>query len=92
MNDVTDEFDGFYFLCFPVGDTTKITVIDLMNCVSYERDEFACVNDIDFYDKDEAITYARKLCDKYNKTYIPFDSRYGNADEVENLYLEEDEI
>ena len=78
--------DIFYFLCFPQGDRTKITVIDLQNCVDYERDEWSNVNKNTYFDHAEAIRAARDIAERYNLEYIPFESRY-NRELNENLYL-----
>jgi enolase len=77
----------FYFLCHPRGDKSVVCVIDLQTCLSYEKSDYALVNDLEWYDRDEAIDYARKLCIKYNLTYEPFESRYDNYEENDYLYL-----
>ena len=79
-----DDFDGFYFLCFPSGDKKRVTVIDLMNCVSYERDEWSNVNDNTYYSAEEAIEAGRDIAERFGLEYEPFDSRYGNNSEEAN--------
>ncbi len=80
----------FYFLCHPGGDESKVEVIDMQLNLSYEKYEYALVNDIVWYDDvNEAIDYAKKLCIKYDLTYIRFESRYSNygEDKEETSYL-----
>lgn len=69
----------FYFLCYPRGDRTKITVVDLANCVAYERDEWLNVNDLTFQSQTEAIEYAKDLANKHGLEYMPFESRYDSS-------------
>lgn len=69
--------DVFYFIAYPKGDTSKVTVIDLSYAVSYERGDWATVNDKDFTEHTDAIEHCRALAAKYNLEYVPFDSRYN---------------
>lgn len=59
----------FYFLCYPRGDRTTITVIDLSYTCSYERDEWSNVNDMTFYTPEVAIEYAKDLAHRHNLKY-----------------------
>jgi len=68
-----------YFLCYPKGDRSKITVIDLHPLVSYERDDWINVNDSTFSTAEEAIKEGRKIAKKYNLTYEMFESRYNES-------------
>jgi hypothetical protein len=81
-----EEFDGFYFLVFPKGDTLKITVIDLMFCVDYERYYWWNVNNNTYYNKHEAIADARDIAKRHKLEYVPFRSRYDSG-ENEVVYL-----
>jgi len=76
----------FYFVAHPRGDKTTLTVIDVARALSYERNEFDAVNDIDFDDHNEAIDYARVLASVHDLKYEMFDSRY-NEDLNEKLQL-----
>ncbi|MBD0788185.1 hypothetical protein HUO09_17660 [Vibrio sp. Y2-5] len=67
-----------YFIIYPNGDESKITVIDLAQSVSYQRSEWTSVNDENFHDRDEAIETAKALAVKYSLTYLPFESRYNS--------------
>lgn len=76
----------FYFICYPCGDRTKITVIDEQQSLHYEKHDFALVNDLEWDNVKEAIEYAKKLAEKYNLNYSPFESRYGqDEDEDEEV-------
>ncbi|EKY4113616.1 TPA: hypothetical protein ACGW3M_001046 [Pseudomonas aeruginosa] len=81
--------DRFYFVAHPRGDRSAVKVIDLAECVRYERSEFAPVNDEDFYERDEAIEHAQALAAKYRLRYEPFESRYDKElNESYNLTLD----
>ena len=77
----------FYFLCYPRGDKSKIKVIDECENLRYEKNDYSIVNDLEWYNARDAIEYARKLAEQNNLTYEPFDSRYGEDDENDFLYL-----
>ncbi|OEE38298.1 hypothetical protein A1QO_02655 [Vibrio genomosp. F10 str. ZF-129] len=66
----------FYFISFLGGDRSKITVIDLHNGTSHQREQFSPVNDRDYRDLNEALVDAKSLAEKYNLEYVLFDSRY----------------
>lgn len=69
--------ENFYFIAWPKGDRSSITVIDLAHSVDYEREDWATVNDLNFSTPDEAITYARGLAEKFGLRYELFESRYN---------------
>jgi len=81
-----NKFDGFYFLAFHCGDRSRITVVDLMNCVGYERNEWENVNENTYNHRDEAIKAAREIAKEHGLMYVPFRSRYWNDDEKVFLY------
>ena len=73
----------FYFICHPQGDKSKIEVIDEQQSLHYEKYHFALVNDLEWNNVKDAIEYAKKLAEKYNLEYIPFESRCGyDEDEI----------
>lgn len=81
--------ENFYFIAYPKGDRSSITVIDLAHSVDYEREDWATVNDLNFSTPDEAITYARGLAEKYGLRYELFESRYNqdlNEEPTQALY------
>lgn len=67
---------NFYFVIYDEGKTA-ITIIDISQSARHERGDWEAVNNEDFYDRDDAIVYARKLAEKYNLKYTPFTSRYN---------------
>lgn len=78
----------FYFICYPQGDRSKIQVIDEQQNLHYEKHDFALVNDLEWDNSKEAISYAKNLAEKYNLTYVPFESRCSHdKDEGSDSYL-----
>lgn len=68
-----------YFIAFVGGEQSKVTVIDLAYETIYERNDFSAVNDDNYHDLDKALSDAKKLADKYDLEYVPFDSRYNKS-------------
>ncbi|MHD0644115.1 hypothetical protein ACYPKM_00595 [Pseudomonas aeruginosa] len=66
-----------YFIVFSDAERRSITVIDLQESVSYERNDWATVNEENFSTHLEAIAYARALAAKYGLRYELFESRYN---------------
>lgn len=65
---------------FVIIDREKnLTVIDLQDCVDYERDEWNTLDDINFYTPEEAIRHAKTMANKLGKLYVPFESRYDSS-------------
>ena len=75
-----------YFLAFPQGHKSKITVIDIIDIMSYERNEFANVNDNTYTTLKDAIDAGKDIARRYGLTYVPFESRYYNMKECDYLY------
>lgn len=71
--------ETFYFVAFVGEGQQEITVIDLGHSVSYERDDWAVVNDEDFHDHLEAIAYAKALAAQHGLKYRRFESRYNSS-------------
>ena len=71
----------FYFICHPQGDKSKIKVIDEQQSLHYEKHDFALINDLEWDNVKDAIEYAKKLAEKYNLEYIPFESRCGHDED-----------
>ena len=70
--------DTFYFVVFTADEEDTLTVIDLAKCVSYERDDWNCIDNLNFQERDEAIEYARVVAQANNMKYRPFTSRYSS--------------
>lgn len=77
----------FYFLCYPKGDKTKITVIDMSENDRDEKTDFSLVNRLEWDNWNDAALYGISLAHKYNLEYEPFESRYNNTSEDSGLYL-----
>lgn len=71
-----------YFAIFSKKDKSKIKVIDLSSEVDYERTEWSLVDDEIFYDAKSAIQHSKSIASSRGLTYSPFESRYGDDDEV----------
>ena len=69
--------DTFYFVVM-VDKGQGLTVIDLAYCVDYEQDDWACVDNQNFTDRDTAIKHARRLASRNGLAYKPFESRYDS--------------
>lgn len=69
---------NFYFIVYSGGDESVLTVIDLSNVASYERDQFSPVNEDNYYELAEAINDAKALAKKYSLRYERFESRYNS--------------
>lgn len=68
--------------------TNKIGIIDIQEDLKYEIDHYKRANKLIFESLNEAISYARKLSEKYNLIYTPFVSRYDSStNEDSGLYL-----
>ena len=76
----------FYFLCYPKGNKSRITVIDEQQSLHYEKHDFSLVNDLEWNNSKDAIDYAEKLAEKYNFIYEPFENRCGVPNQT-GLYL-----
>lgn len=67
-----------YFVCHPSGNKDQVKVIDLEDCVSYEKDDWDVIGPHEFRDRDEAIIHARRLAANQRLDYILFESRYNS--------------
>ena len=87
MTDVCgDDWGNFYFVVFPRGDRSKVTVVDLSDAVGYQRSDWAAVDDTNYVNSVVAIKAARKVAKVLGAEYIPFESRYDSSlNEVEDV-------
>ena len=60
------------------GDN-EITVIDLQSSLSYQREDWGVLNDVNLYNSKDAIEYTRDLAKRNGLKYKPFNSRYGEV-------------
>jgi hypothetical protein len=82
---------NFYFIVHPKGDRSRLKVIDLSPSNSHEKSDYALVNEKNFYDHLEAISYARNLAKKFKLEYDMFKSSYDD-DKNEYHDLTDDEM
>ena len=59
----------FYFIVYPCGDKTKLSVASLNEHTRYEKDEYAVASRKEFYDEEECAKYARELAKEHNLQY-----------------------
>jgi len=58
-----------YFIIFPGGDRSKLSVAELSNDMLYEKSEYAVASRQEFYENDEAVKYAKELAKENNLLY-----------------------
>lgn len=68
-----------YFMCYPRGNESRVTVVDLREGSLYEIDEWRRPDDETFASRDEAIMHARNFAFNHNKEYVLFNSRYDES-------------
>ncbi|ELP5902259.1 hypothetical protein QTV49_004288 [Vibrio vulnificus] len=72
----TQEVETFFFVAFPYGDKSRVTVIDLSHACGYERGDWASISEHNFNTAPAAIKYARQFAKLNDLVYEEFDSRY----------------
>jgi len=77
-----------YIIIFPGGDRTKI---DIANCASYERDDYAMAYEGTFTEEKDAILVAKKIALTHNLIYNgkSIDS-LGEITKHNYLYIDDD--
>ena len=50
--------DSTFFIVYPCGDTTKISVVELSQACLYEINDYSRASRKDFVDNEEAVAYA----------------------------------
>lgn len=59
-----------YFVVYPGGDRTKLSLGCLSYSCLYEKDEYDLASRQDFYDEDEAIKYGKELANMNNLDFV----------------------
>lgn len=59
-----------FFIVFPSGDRSKLSVLELSDSMYYERHDYAMASRKEFRDEDEAREYARELANQHDKEYV----------------------
>ena len=72
-----------FYIIYPGGDRSKISIVELNDAMKYELDEYALASRQDFEDIDETITYAKGLAEEHNKSYVG-----ASLDGTDNDYLD----
>jgi hypothetical protein len=68
-----------YFICYPRGDKSKITVAYESIACDYEIRDYALASRQRWYESKPAIEYCKQLAKEFNLTYVPFDDEDGNS-------------
>ena len=59
----------YYYIVYPSGDKSKLTVVELSETCKYELNDYAIASRKEFITELEATEYARKLANKYALVY-----------------------
>lgn len=58
-----------FFIVFPKGDRSKLSIVELDDCMRYELSDYAVASRKEFYENEEAVQYAKKLANENNLQY-----------------------
>lgn len=83
MNDDNDNYNNptFYFIVYPTGDHTKLSVAELCEATRYEMNDYSVASRQEFNDFYDAVKYAKELAQKNGLTY----EHSGNRDQPDYL-------
>lgn len=59
-----------YFIIYPYGDKTKLSVTSLNQYMYYEKDEYAVASRREWDNEEEAIVYAKQLAKEHGLQYV----------------------
>ncbi len=59
-----------YFIIYPQGDRSKLSVAELSDAMLYEKSDYAVASRKEFWDKDEAIEYTKQLAKENDLRYV----------------------
>ena len=71
---------NFYFIVYPAGDRTKLTVVNLNFSTRHEKNDYSIASRKEFDDRSEAVKYCRELAQKNNLIF--------ESDEPEDYILD----
>jgi hypothetical protein len=60
-----------YHIVYPCGDRTKLSVVEIVDALSYELSEYAVASRNDWETYKEAATYAKQLAKDNDLTFVP---------------------
>lgn len=63
-------YEETYFIIYPYGDRTKLSVTSLNQYMMYEKDEYAVASRGEWSDEQEAISYAKELAEKHGLEFV----------------------
>lgn len=65
-----------YFIIYPSGDRTKLSVTSLNQYMLYEKSDYAVASRLEFDNSDEAVAYAKELAKEHALQYIGDEDNY----------------
>jgi len=65
-----------FHIIFPCGDKSKISVVEIDHCISYEINDYSVASRREFHDNEEAVKYAIELATLHNLVYVGDDDGY----------------
>jgi hypothetical protein len=68
--------DEKYFIIFPSGDKSKLSLVRLTPPMEYEINDYSVASRKDFHDKEEAIKYAKELAESHGLHYVGDDDGF----------------
>jgi hypothetical protein len=68
--------NGLYYIIYPAGDKTKLTVLFLSYTMNYEIGDYSLASRKEFNDKKEAIAHAKYLAVKHGLKYESDEPQY----------------
>lgn len=58
-----------YFIIYPSGDRSKLSIVELDDCMRYELSDYAVASRKEFYENEEAVEYAKQLAKENDLQY-----------------------
>jgi len=65
--------ESTYHIVFPSGDRKKLYVVEILDALSYELDDYAVASRKAFPDRKSACEYAKGLAKEHSLMYVPDD-------------------
>lgn len=56
-----------YYIVYPCGDRSQLSVVEIVDALDYELDDYAVASQKNFDDENEAVKYAEELALKHGK-------------------------
>lgn len=71
--DAAQESNSFFIIVHPNGDRSKLTVVEIVRALDYEKNDYMVASDLEFETAELASAYARPLAARWRKEYEPYD-------------------